>query len=165
MNTFEDVQDWVLRETAELAPKDQQAAQQMLTVLKNIMGQKRNTLMISPEHVFQYCLDMISLEQEHFVLLCLTTKNRVKKRKAIFVGSLNCTVVHPREVFRSAIENGSAAVICVHNHPSGDPTPSPEDIQMTTRLIEAGEVVGIEVLDHVIVASGGYCSMQERGLI
>lgn len=165
MYRFEDVEEWVLRETAELAQKDQQSAQQVLQVLKRIVSQEPNTLIQKPEHVFQFCYDMVSLEQEHFVLLLLNSKNRVKKRKTIFIGSLNSTVVHPREVFRVAIENSSAAIICVHNHPSGDPTPSTSDIKLTNRLITAGEIIGIEVLDHVVVASGGYCSLRERGLI
>ena len=80
------------------------------------------------------------------------------------VGSLTESIVHPREVFREAIRHSSAALIAVHNHPSGDPAPSPEDIQVTQRLAEAGRLVGIELLDHVIVGDGRYVSLKERGL-
>jgi DNA repair protein RadC len=88
------------------------------------------------------------LQKEHFVCLFLNTKNHVIGQETLSVGSLNASIVHPREVFRAAIKRSSASIICVHNHPSGDPTPSPEDIQLTHRLVEAGSIIGIEVLDH-----------------
>lgn len=81
------------------------------------------------------------------------------------MGSLNASIVHPREVFRAAIKCSSASIICAHNHPSGDPTPSPEDIALTRRLLEAGEIVGIDVLDHLIIGDDGFISMKEQGLM
>lgn len=165
MHNYRFMEDWVLRETANLALKDQQAAQQMLQVLKNIINQEPSLVMKNPEAVFRYCQDMIALEREHFVILMLNTKNKVKKRETISVGSLNATVVHPREVFRAAILHNSASIICVHNHPSGDPTPSPEDIQVAKRLTETGELIGIPVLDHMVIGADGYISLQERGLV
>lgn len=81
------------------------------------------------------------------------------------MGSLNASIVHPREVFRAAIKCSSASLVCAHNHPSGDPTPSPEDISLTTRLVEAGQIVGIEVLDHLIIGDGSFVSLKERGLM
>ncbi|MNP75255.1 hypothetical protein D3C76_1722840 [compost metagenome] len=81
------------------------------------------------------------------------------------MGSLNATVVHPREVFRSAIQRSSASILCAHNHPSGDPTPSHEDIELTQRLMEAGEIIGIDVLDHLVIGDGTFLSMKERGLM
>lgn len=165
MDKYSSIEEWVLRETAELAPKEQQAAQQVLQVLKNIMNQEPHAMMKSPESVFRYCQDMIALDQEHLVVLMLNTRNKVKKRETIFIGSLNATVVHPREVFRAAIQHNSASIICVHNHPSGDPTPSPEDIVMAERLTEVGELIGIEVLDHVIVGADGFISLKDRGLV
>ena len=109
--------------------------------------------------------EMRHLSQEHFLCLFLNTKNRVIDKKCIFVGSLNSSVVHPREVFREAIRRSSAGVICVHNHPSGDPTPSREDIHVTERLVEAGQIVGIELLDHIIIGDHRYYSMKEKGII
>lgn len=105
------------------------------------------------------------LQKEHFVCLFLNTKNHVLGQETLSMGSLNASIVHPREVFRAAIKRSSASIICIHNHPSGDPTPSPEDIQMTKRLMEAGEIVGIEVLDHVIIGDQRYVSLKELGLI
>ncbi|WP_438444327.1 RadC family protein [Gorillibacterium sp. sgz5001074] len=105
------------------------------------------------------------LNKEHFVCLFLNTKNHVIGRETISVGSLSATVVHPREVFRSAIQRSSASIICAHNHPSGDPTPSPEDVELTARLAEAGEIIGIEVLDHLIIGDRKFVSLKEKGLM
>ncbi|MCI3923616.1 DNA repair protein RadC [Paenibacillus sp. TRM 82003] len=107
--------------------------------------------------------DLRYLQQEHFVVLFLNTKNRVIGRETLSVGSLNAAIVHPREVFRAAVKRSAASVICVHNHPSGDPTPSAEDIQLTHRLTEAGHIIGIEVLDHVIIGDRSFVSLKERG--
>lgn len=105
------------------------------------------------------------LQKEHFVCLFLNTKNHVIAQETLSMGSLNASIVHPREVFRAAIKCSSASIICAHNHPSGDPTPSPEDISLTRRLLEAGEIVGIDVLDHLIIGDDGFVSMKERGLM
>jgi len=118
----------------------------------------------SPEDVSTLVMeDLRYLQQEHFVVLFLNTKNRVVGRETLSVGSLNAAIVHPREVFRAAVKRSAASVICVHNHPSGDPTPSPEDLQLTNRLTEAGHIIGIEVLDHVIIGDRRYVSLKERG--
>ncbi|TJY41446.1 JAB domain-containing protein [Cohnella pontilimi] len=105
------------------------------------------------------------LREEHFVVLFLNTKNRVIGRQTVSVGSLNASVVHPREVFRAAIRRSSASILCAHNHPSGDPTPSPEDIQLTRRLAEAGELVGIELLDHIVIGDNRFISLKELGCL
>lgn len=105
------------------------------------------------------------LNKEHFVCLFLNTKNHVIGQETISVGSLNATVVHPREVFRSAIQRSSASIICAHNHPSGDPTPSTEDLELTSRLAEAGAIVGIELLDHLIIGDRKFISLKEKGLL
>ncbi|AIQ14085.1 RadC family protein [Paenibacillus durus] len=105
------------------------------------------------------------LQKEHFVCLFLNTKNHVIAQETLSMGSLNASIVHPREVFRAAIKCSSASIICAHNHPSGDPTPSPEDITLTRRLLEAGEIVGIDVLDHLIIGDDGFVSMKEQGLM
>src|SRR5665647_1187816 len=105
------------------------------------------------------------LQKEHFVCLFLNTKNHVIGQETLSMGSLNASIVHPREVFRAAIKRSSASIICVHNHPSGDPTPSPEDIQMTARLVEAGQIIGIEVLDHIILGDQNFVSLKEKGFM
>lgn len=103
--------------------------------------------------------------QEHFKVLLLDSKNYVLKVLTVTVGTLNSSLVHPREVFRPAITQSAASVILAHNHPSGDPTPSPEDLQVTRQLVEAGRILGIEVLDHIIIGGIGYVSLKERRLM
>ena len=95
----------------------------------------------------------------------LDSKNRVLRIKLLSVGSLNSTVVHPREVFREAAAAAAAAIILFHNHPSGDPSPSPDDIELTGRMLDAGEIMGIDVIDHLILADQTYYSMMESGRI
>ncbi|QDR80120.1 RadC family protein [Sporomusa termitida] len=103
--------------------------------------------------------------KEHFMALLLSTKNHVIARAIISVGSLNASIVHPRELFREAIIYSAAAIILVHNHPSGDPAPSQEDITLTKQLVEAGNLLNISVLDHVIIGDGKYVSFKEKGII
>lgn len=105
--------------------------------------------------------DLRHLQQEHFVVLLLDTKNCVISQELITVGTLNSSIVHPREVFRPAIKKSVSAIILVHNHPSGDSTPSKEDIEVTERLIKAGKLIGIDVLDHVIIGGSSYTSLRE----
>ncbi|NQX69548.1 DNA repair protein RadC [Paenibacillus alba] len=109
--------------------------------------------------------DLRYLQKEHFVCLFLNTKNHLLAQETLSMGSLNASIVHPREVFRAAIKRSSASIVCVHNHPSGDPTPSPEDIQLTHRLVEAGTIIGIEVLDHVIIGDQRFISLKEQGFM
>lgn len=117
----------------------------------------------SPALVYDACRDMANLDREHFVVLHLDGKNRIAARETVSIGSLNQTIVHPREVFKTAVHNGSAAIICVHNHPTGDPMPSQEDIYITRRLCSAGELIGIKVLDHIIIGQDNYLSFVETG--
>lgn len=105
------------------------------------------------------------LQQEHFVVLFLNTKNHLINKKVVFIGSLNACVVHPREIFNTAIRQSSASIVLVHNHPSGDSHPSREDIDITKRLIESGEIIGIDVLDHVIISRDKFFSLKEQGLL
>jgi DNA repair protein RadC len=100
---------------------------------------------------------------EQFGVLLLDTKHRVLRTRVLSVGTLDASIVHPREVFREAIGSGAAAVVLFHNHPSGDPTPSQDDVLLTRRLVATGELVGIGVLDHVIVSEARFCSLRERG--
>lgn len=120
----------------------------------------------SPGDAADYVMDELRyLKKEHFVCLFLNTKNHIIARETLSIGTLNASLVHPREVFRAAIKCSSASIICVHNHPSGDPTPSPEDVSLTTRLAEAGQLVGIEVLDHLVIGDGKYVSLKEQGYL
>ena len=120
----------------------------------------------SPHDVSQLMMEELRyLQKEHFVCLFLNTKNHVIGQETLSIGSLNASIVHPREVFLAAIKRSSASIICVHNHPSGDPTPSPEDIDITRRLVEAGSVIGIDVLDHVIIGDLTSVSLKELGLM
>jgi len=103
-------------------------------------------------------------KKEHFITLLLDTRNQLLGVNTVSIGSLDSSIVHPREVFKDAISASAASVIFVHNHPSGDPQPSGDDIKMTKRLVEAGEIVGIEVLDHIVIAGEAYASMKGKGL-
>jgi DNA repair protein RadC len=103
-------------------------------------------------------------KKEHFLVLCLDTRNRLINCKPVSVGSLDTSIVHPREVFKEAVSSSAASVIFVHNHPSGDPEPSKEDVELTKRLAKAGEIVGIEVLDHIIVCDRNYLSLKAKNL-
>jgi len=120
----------------------------------------------TPDDVGMLLMDqMRHLKQEHFKLVQLDTKNKVIAVDDISIGTLDASIVHPREVFLSAIKRCSASVILVHNHPSGDPYPSKEDIATTERLVQAGDIVGITVLDHVIIGDGVIISLKERNLM
>jgi len=103
-------------------------------------------------------------KKEHFWVICLDTRNRLINCKPVSIGSLDTSIVHPREVFKEAVSSSAASVIFVHNHPSGDPEPSREDIELTKRLVKAGEIVGIDVLDHIIVCDKSYLSLKAKDL-
>ena len=106
------------------------------------------------------------LPEEHSFVLVMSTKNKVNAIQEISIGSLNAAIIHPREVFKAAILSNGAAVIIVHNHPSGDPSPSPEDITLTSALQKAGQILDIPVLDHIIMGDNGkYVSLKERGIM
>ncbi len=120
----------------------------------------------SPEDVYRRIYPkMRDCKKENFIELCLDTKNQILKEETISIGSLNASVVHPREVFKTALSESAAHIIVAHNHPSGDPTPSREDIEITKKLVETGKIIGIDVLDHVIIGDGRHFSMKEAGHI
>ena len=105
-------------------------------------------------------------DREQLLELCLNTKNQPVALNVVSVGSLNSSIVHPREVFKPAILSNAATIILYHNHPSGDPTPSSEDINITNRLKECGKLMGLELMDHIIIGSdGSYCSLKEKGIL
>lgn len=120
----------------------------------------------SPEDGAKYLMnDMRFLTQEHFVCLYLNTKNQVIHKQTVFIGSLNASIVHPREVYKEALRRSAASIICLHNHPSGDPAPSREDIEVTKRLSECGKIIGIDLLDHLIIGENKFVSLKEKGYI
>jgi DNA repair protein RadC len=112
-----------------------------------------------------YMDEMRYLQKEHFRIVLLDTKNQIIVTEEISVGTLNASIVHPRDVFKAAIKRNSNAMILIHNHPSGDPTPSNEDMNITNRLIDAGNLIGIKVLDHIIIGDNRYISFKEKNLI
>ncbi len=128
--------------------------------------ENKRIIVRSPKDVFNLVrADMEFLKVEHFDVIGLSTKNHVIFKENISIGSLNASIVHPREAFKGLIRRSCAACILVHNHPSSDASPSDEDILLTKKLVECGSIIGIEVLDHIIVAAdgGGYVSLKEQG--
>ncbi|MBN2565514.1 MAG: DNA repair protein RadC [Candidatus Eisenbacteria bacterium] len=117
-----------------------------------------------PEDVADmFMREMSGLDREHFRAILLNTKNRILGVRTISIGSLNASIVHAREVFKAAVAESAQAIVLVHNHPSGLPEPSSEDIAVTERLAEAGRILGIEVLDHIVLGSNGFVSLKELG--
>lgn len=112
-----------------------------------------------------YMQQMRYLKQEHFKVVYFDIKNKLLGDKDITIGTINTTIVHPREVFSQAVKISAASIIVLHNHPSGDPEPSKEDIQVTRRLLESGKILGIDLLDHIIIGDGVYLSLKEKGFI
>jgi DNA repair protein RadC len=128
-------------------------------------GDKPKRILRSPEDVVAEVRSQLKgKKKEHFLVLCLDTRNRLTNRRLVSMGSLDTSIVHPREVFKEAVSSCAASVIFAHNHPSGDPEPSKEDIELTKRLARAGEIVGIDVLDHIIVCDEGFISLKARNL-
>jgi DNA repair protein RadC len=122
----------------------------------------------SPEEAYKAITAITSVEQEAqevFGVLLMNTKHKIVAVHEVSRGTLSASMVHPREVFKTAVLHNAAAIICFHNHPSGDPEPSKEDIEITKRLVEAGKIMGIEILDHIIVGDDRYVSLKERGVM
>ena len=122
-------------------------------------------LVRGPETIFELTADIRRSNREHFVGFYLNSRNQVLRREIISIGSLNASIVHPREVFIPALAVSAASLILAHNHPSGDPSPSEEDLAITRRIAESGRLLGIELLDHVVVAREAYTSFKERRLL
>ena len=123
-------------------------------------------LIKTPDNVAEIMFDLCELHaEEHFYCLLLNTKNRVNGIQNISTGSLSAAIIHPREVFKAALLANSAAVILCHNHPSGDPTPSPEDITLTKKIVDAGKFLDIPILDHLVIGDRRYISFKEQNLI
>jgi DNA repair protein RadC len=119
----------------------------------------------SPADIVQLLmLEMSHLDQEHLRTVLLDTKNRVQVISTVYVGSLNTSLIRVGEVFKEAVKRNSSSLIVVHNHPSGDPTPSPEDVLVTRQIVSAGHLLDVEVLDHIVIGHGRFVSLRERGL-
>jgi DNA repair protein RadC len=129
-----------------------------------VRGRRERLQILSSRDVAELLMPQFgSRPVEQFGVVLLDTKHRVLRTSLLSVGTLDASIVHPREVFREAASGGAAAIIVFHNHPSGDPRPSPDDVALTRRLIRAGEMMGIDVLDHVIIAESRFHSLRENG--
>lgn len=125
----------------------------------------RTNAIRSPKDVFELASEYIGYcDREHAILICLSTKNTILALETIAIGSLSAALMHPREIFKTAIVCNSASIILAHSHPSFDPTPSLEDIQLTKKIKECGELLSIDLLDHVVVGGDNHYSMKENGL-
>ncbi|PKM83148.1 MAG: hypothetical protein CVU89_02360 [Firmicutes bacterium HGW-Firmicutes-14] len=137
------------------------------------LGRRLSAETMGPRPVIKAPVDAYNLlkermrhyDREHFKAVFLNTKHHVITVETVSVGSLNSSLVHPRELFRNSIKRSAAAIILAHNHPSGDPAPSPEDIQITCRLAEVGNIIGIQVIDHIIIGENRFISLKEQGII
>jgi DNA repair protein RadC len=146
--------------------KQIRAVYEMLTVQEDITNYlKTNQRYTAPQQVYETFSFLMKETKEMFITLHLDGKNRIICMDLVSIGSLNQSIVHPREVFKTALLSNAAAIILVHQHPTGDPSPSSEDLSITKRLKEAGEIMGIKVLDHIIVGDGEYLSFVEHGLL
>nr|WP_165983656.1 DNA repair protein RadC [Macrococcus bovicus] len=148
----------------KLTPNDKK---KLLTIAEDFIAYNRTDeidRIKSPTDVSDLMMpELRGKSQEELHMLCLNTKNQVIHREMVFKGSLNASIVHPREIFRITLRYATVNIIIVHNHPSGDPTPSQEDIEATNRLINCRTLFGIEVLDHVVIGNGDYVSIREKG--
>lgn len=131
---------------------------------RSIMYKERQ--ICSSQDAYELIFDFLGdVDREHFVVLCLDVKNQPTCIQTVHIGSLNSSIVHPREILKSAILSNSASIIVAHNHPSEITQPSAEDIEVTKRLEKAGHILGISLLDHLVISSKGYSSLKEEGLL
>ena len=146
--------------------KQIKAVYETLTVREDISNYlKTGTRYTAPSQVYETFSFLMKETKEIFACLHLDGKNRIQCLDVVSIGSLNQSIVHPREVFKTALLSNAAAILCIHQHPTGDPTPSSEDISITRRLREAGEIIGVKLIDHIIIGDGEYLSFVERGLL
>jgi len=132
---------------------------------KRLLKNKVISIVMTPKDVWNEMKEIRNNKKEYFVVFYLDSRNQLIKKEVISIGTLNSSLVHPREVFEPAVKNLTSQIIISHNHPSGENKPSEEDIKITQRLIEAGKILGIEIIDHVVVTSESYFSFQEHRLI
>jgi len=137
-------------------------ARRILSQQKTLSDKK----ITSPQDIAEEFIPILRDEiKEQFIVVCLSTSNKIIRKEIISVGNLNSSIVHPREVFKVAVENNAASIILIHNHPSGNPEPSNEDISITKKLVEAGKMMEIPVFDHIIIAGNNYTSFVDRRII
>ncbi|WP_160687264.1 DNA repair protein RadC [Clostridium sp. C2-6-12] len=142
------------------------ALSELFKRFKTLKAMKKAIKINSPKDLAELLIgEMSELNQEVLKVVLLSTKNIIIGTKDVFKGSLNSSIVHPREIFKQAIDRNSASIIICHNHPSGDPTPSKEDINITLRIKECGNIIGIKLVDHIIIGNNKFISLKERGLI
>ncbi len=133
---------------------------------RRFFGKSRKDIYIrSPKDAYDYLMEMGKLTKEHFRGIYLDVKNKLLHSENIFIGTLSATLIHPREIFQPAIKHSAAGVILAHNHPSGDPEPSEDDLKVTRKIVEASKMLEIDVLDHIIVGDGKFVSLKEKGII
>lgn len=165
------LKDATIEELTEIKGIGEAKAVQILAAIElgqrvwNLNPNEKYTIR-SPEDAANYVMEELRfLNQEHFVCVYLNTKNQVIHKQTVFIGSLNSSIVHPREVLKEGIRRSAASFVCFHNHPSGDPSPSREDIDVTKRLAECGKLIGMEMLDHLIIGDKKYISLKEKGYV
>lgn len=154
-----------LRQCSGLGPAKACEIVACFELSKRLLKQKVVDLYLKPEDVWKKLKDIREHKKEHFVIFYLDSRNQEIKTEIISVGSLNASLVHPREVFEPAVKNLASQVILAHNHPSGCLEPSDNDIELVNRLVDAGKILGIDVLDHIIVTKDGFLSFSEKGII
>jgi len=132
---------------------------------RRLLQNKKSQIYLTPKDVWNELKDIRDNKKEHFVIFFLDARNQEIKREIVSVGSLNANLVHPREVFEPAVRHLAAQVILAHNHPAGDLRPSEQDIEITKRLAEAGHILGIDIVDHIIVSQSGFLSFKQKKLI
>lgn len=160
-----------LKQAKGIGPAKAASIKAAVEIGRRIAGNTETKFLIkSPQDVKKYIdqvllMEMRDYDREHFLVLYLDRKGGVIDKVDVSVGGLHSSIVHPREVFKTAVKRSAASIILAHNHPSGDPSPSREDIDITRRLIDAGRIMGIEIIDHVIIGENTYCSFKEKGLI
>lgn len=158
--TFDDLKDY-----SGLGPAKACEIVACFELGKRLLKDKKAEIYLTPREIWEELKDLRDHKKEHFVIFYLDSRNQEIKREIISVGSLNANLVHPREVFEPAVRNLAAQIILAHNHPSGDLEPSEDDLTITKRLVEAGKIMGIEVIDHIIVVKNGFLSFKEKNLI
>jgi DNA repair protein RadC len=131
---------------------------------RRMLKDKKSSILLSPKDVWQRMEDIRDSKKEHFVVFYLDSRNQEIQREIISIGTLNESLVHPREVFEGAIKNNASSIIIVHNHPTGNVEPSMDDLSLTKRLVEAGKILGVEVVDHIIVSNLNVFSFKEKKL-
>lgn len=137
-----------------------------LKMVKEFSILYKNRVVRSPEDGYELMKEFLGdVDREHFIVVCLDTKNQPTALNVCHIGSLNASIVHPREVMKPAILSNAASILVGHNHPSGNPEPSHEDIQVTRKLVEAGKIMGIDVLDHIVMGEDEFVSLKEKGYI